>query len=89
MNTRMSASNQLAIYTPKKCTLIEKRKRYQLPANYASKVGYKCCKKLDMSQVQGLTVISNPIIKQWIGTSPTQEEIDEVYSLMENGIIFR
>lgn len=89
MNTSMSASNQLAIYTPMKCTLIEKRKRYQLPANYASKVGYKCCKKLDMSKVQGLTVISNPIIKQWIGTSPTQEEIDEVYSLMENGIIFR
>lgn len=89
MNTSMSASNQLAIYTPIKCTLIEKRKRYQLPANYASKVGYKCCKKLDMSKVQGLTVISNPIIKQWIGTSPTQEEIDEVYSYMENGIIFR
>ena len=89
MNTSMSASNQLAIYTPTKCTLIKKRKRYQLPANYASKVGYKCCKKLDMSKVQGLTVISHPIIKQWIGTSPTQEEIDEVYSLMENGIIFR
>ena len=89
MNTSMSASNQLAIYTPIKCTLIEKRKRYQLPANYASKVGYKCCKKLDMSKVQGLTVISNPIIKQWIGTSPTQEEINEVYALMEAGIIFR
>lgn len=89
MNTSMSASNQLSLYTPYRCAIIEKRKRYQLPANYASKVGYKCCKKLDMSKVQGLTVITNPIIKQWIGTSPTKEEIDEVYTLMENGIIFR
>lgn len=87
MNVSMQASNQLSVFTPEKCCLIAKRKRYQLPSNYGSKVGWKCGKKFGLYELVGYTVVENPIIKRWNGTSPTQAEIDEIYSLLSSGVI--
>lgn len=87
MNVSMQASNQLSVFTPEKCCLIAKRKRYQLPSNYGSKVGWKCCKKFGLYELVGYTVVENPIIKRWNGTSPTQAEIDEIYALLSSGVI--
>lgn len=87
MNVSMQASNQLSVFTPEKCCLIAKRKRYQLPSNYGSKVGWKCGKKYGLFELVGFTVVENPIIKRWNGTSPTQAEIDEIYALLSSGVV--
>lgn len=84
-----------AFYAPNKCAVYIERPRYNKPQLYAERVGYPLNKNYRLSALKGFTTVYNPVI-QFSGNTvttdntkvfPLQSEIDEIYSLLEKGVI--
>lgn len=84
-----------AFYAPNKCAIYIERPRYNKPQLYAERVGYPLNKNYRLSALKGFTTVYNPVI-QFSGNTvttdntkvfPLQSEIDEIYSLLEKGVI--
>lgn len=86
-----------AFFMPNKCAIYIKRPSYNRPKNYASRVGYPCNQGGKLESFSGLTMVYNPRIS-FAGNvfdhdgitatvKPIKEEIDEIYSILEKGVI--
>lgn len=83
-----------AYFMPNKCAIYIKRPSYNRPLNYAGRVGYPCNIGGILENFQGLTVVYNPQITfkgnknaDDITMKPMQSEVDEIYQLLEKGVI--
>lgn len=86
-----------AFYAPRKCALYIKRPAYNRPSNYKSRVGYPANKTLKLSSCSGFTTCYQPRIT-FTGNEydnegvhgvmkPLQSEVEEIYELLEKGVI--
>lgn len=94
-------SEQGSLYAPSKCAIILKRPVTTNKGSAFSKcIGYLWCKTSKLSELSGFTICENPRIhfngveyvdengnNTGIMILPLQEEIDEIYSLLEEGVI--
>ena len=86
-----------AYFMPNKCAIYIKRPSYNRPKNYASRVAYPCNQGGKLESFSGLTMVYNPRISfggnvyshEGITATikPLKEEIDEIYSILQEGVI--
>lgn len=87
-----------AFFVPNRCAVYMKRPTYNRPNIYPSRVGWPCNKSGTLgSDFTGFTVVYNPTINFQGNTvteegttytiKPLKEEIDEIYSYLEKGVI--
>lgn len=69
----------------KRCAICITRSIPKQPGLYGSRIGFCYNKKKQLAQLSGLTVIENPRIES-TGYA-TEQEVEEIYSLMRKGII--
>ena len=69
----------------KRCAICITRSIPKQPGLYGSRIGFCYNKKKQLAQLSGLTVIENPRIDS-TGYA-TEQEVEEIYSLMKKGII--
>ena len=83
-----TVGEQGAFYAPPKCALIYRRPTISKPENWARIVGQMCGKDYTLSNLsgKGFTKCYQPRIS-FSNTSPLQEEVDEIYDLLEKGVI--
>ena len=74
-------------YNPNKCALIMQSAIGNIPSNFGSTCGYMWCKSATLSDLTGLTICKNPRIGNFTDNTPTETEREEIYSLLETGII--
>ena len=83
-----------AFFLPNKCAYYIKRPSYNIPSDYASRVGYPSNQGGKLSSFRGLTVVYNPQISfkgnenaDGVTMKPLESEIQEIYQLLEKGVI--
>lgn len=83
-----------AFFLPNKCAYYIKRPSYNIPSDYASRVGYPSNQGGKLSSFRGLTVVYNPQISfkgnenaDGVTMKPLESEIKEIYELLEKGVI--
>lgn len=76
-----------AFYAPQRCAIYIRRPSYNRPKNYGARVGFPCNKQYTLEKLKGFTTCYNPYIEFTHATKPLQSEIDEIYSLLEKGVI--
>lgn len=94
MNVRGTVGETGALYSPPKCAIILRRPTIQASdgdnslATWKSRIGQLCGYGYKLSSLKGagLTICHTPIIN-FNKTVPLQSEIDEIYSLLEKGVI--
>lgn len=88
LNVKGTIGEQGAFYAPSKCKIIVRRPTLAKPTNYNSIVGKCCGKAYRLSDIKGsgYTEIYNPRLK-FTKTAPLQEEVKEIYDLLESGVI--
>ena len=74
-------------YNPNKCALIMQSAIGTVPTNFGSTCGYMWCKSAALSDLTGLTICKNPRIGNFNDNTPTETEREEIYSLLESGVI--
>ena len=78
-----------AFYAPNRCAIYVKSPKYNKPKkgsySYASQVGYPTNDIKSLSEGMGYAEIYNPRIT--FSKQPLKEEIDEIYSYLEKGVI--
>ena len=74
-------------YNPNKCALIMQSAIGTVPTNFGSTCGYMWCKSAALSELTGLTICKNPRIGNFDDNTPTEAEREEIYSLLESGVI--
>lgn len=95
INNNTSVNSALNKYGPTKCALIIQTPQYYKSydtsqgatiASYAHERGYKynCIRRFSIGD--GYAVFEDPHIDNW-QTSPTSAELEEIYSLMKEGIV--
>lgn len=67
--------------------LLIKRPTYQRPTNFNERLGVPCYKSLKLAELNGYTEIANPSITFSEEYKPMQSEIDEIYTLLQSGVI--
>ena len=88
LSTYGTAGQTGALYTFPKCVIYIQRPSYNRPKNYGKHVGYPCNKQYTLSNISGFTQCSNPQIDfTYEDTKPLQSEVDEIYSMLERGVI--
>lgn len=76
------------LYTPSKCAIVWRYPTISKPDNFSTINGMMCNRAYRLSQLRnkGLTIVQNPRLTFTI-TSPTQEEIEDIYAQLEKGVI--
>lgn len=69
-----------------RCALIVTKAISKRPSNYAKIKGNLICDTYKLSSLKGLTICENPRITFTSG-NPTENEISEIYNLLEKGVI--
>ncbi len=83
-----------SFFQPNKCAIYIKRPSYNRPKNYDKNVGYPSNTGGVLSSYSGFTTVYNPRITfsgnvnaDGATIKPLQSEIEEIYSLLEKGVI--
>lgn len=85
-----------AFFAPNKCAIYIRRPVYNRPQLYKSRVGYPCNKSYSIGHddITGYLQVYNPVINfkgnannEGNTMRPTQEEIEEIYSMLREGVI--
>lgn len=88
LNTYGTAGQTGALYTFPKCVIYIQRPSYNRPKNYGKHIGYPCNKQYVLKDIRGFSQCSNPQIDfTYEDTKPLQSEVDEIYSMLERGVI--
>lgn len=88
LKTYGSMGEMGSLYAYPKCVIYIQRPSYNRPDNYGKHVGYPCNKKYKLSSLNGFTTCVNPQIDfTYEDIKPLQSEVEEIYSLLEGGII--
>ena len=74
-------------FNPNKCALIMQSAIGTVPNNFGKVIGNLYCKSETLGGLKGLTVCSNVRIDEFVDLIPTRQEVDEIYSLLETGVI--
>ena len=74
-------------FNPNKCALIMQSAIGTVPSNFGKTIGHLYCKSEVLGSLKGYTVCSNVRIDDFIDLIPTRQEVDEIYSLLESGVI--
>lgn len=74
-------------YNPNRCALIMQSAIGTVPSNFGRINGYVWCQSSTLSELSGLTTCQNPRIGRFDSGLPTVDELQEIYSLLESGII--
>lgn len=69
-----------------RCALIVTKAISKRPSNYAKIKGNLICDTYKLSSLKGLTICENPRITFTTG-KPTENEVSEIYNLLEKGVI--
>lgn len=81
-----SSSGVMGKWGALKCSLIVTKPISKRPKNYAQIKGNLICDTYKLSSLNGFTACENPRITFTQG-KPTEKEIEEIYSLLEKGVI--
>lgn len=81
-----SSSGVMGKWGALKCSLIVTKPISKRPSNYSKIKGNLICDTYKLSSLTGLTVCETPRINFTQG-KPTEKEIEEIYSLLEQGVI--
>ena len=81
-----SSSGVMGKWGALKCSLIITKPISKRPKNYAHIKGNLICDTYKLSSLKGFTVCENPRITFTQG-KPTEKEIEEIYALLEKGVI--
>ena len=81
-----SSSGVMGKWGALKCSLIVTKPISKRPKNYAHIKGNLICDTYKLSSLKGFTACENPRITFTQG-KPTEKEIEEIYSLLEKGVI--
>lgn len=81
-----SSSGVMGKWGALKCSLIVTKPISKRPKNYAHIKGNLICDTYKLSSLKGFTVCESPRITFTQG-KPTEKEIEEIYSLLEKGVI--
>lgn len=88
LNTYGTVGQTGALYTFPKCVIYIQRPSYNRPKNYGKHIGYPCNKQYVLKDIRGFTQCANPQINfTYEDTKPLQSEVDEIYSMLERGVI--
>ena len=74
-------------FNPNKCALIMQSAIGTVPSNFGKTIGHLYCKSETLGGLKGFTVCSNVRIDEFVDLIPTRQEVDEIYSLLETGVI--
>ena len=74
-------------FNPNKCALIMQSAIGTVPSNFGKVIGNLYCKSETLGGLKGYTVCSNVRIDDFVDLIPTRQEVDEIYSLLETGVI--
>ena len=74
-------------YNPNKCALIMQTAIGTVPSNFGSTCGHMWGKSAKLSELSGLTICKNPRIGNFDDNAPTDSEREEIYSLLQSGVI--
>lgn len=74
-------------FNPNKCALIMQSAIGTVPNNFGKTIGHLYCKSEVLGSLKGYTVCSNVRIDEFVDLIPTRQEVDEIYSLLETGVI--
>ena len=74
-------------FNPNKCALIMQSAIGTVPNNFGKTIGHLYCKSETLGGLKGFTVCSNVRIDEFVDLIPTRQEVDEIYSLLETGVI--
>ena len=74
-------------FNPNKCALIMQSAIGTVPSNFGKTIGHLYCKSETLGALKGYTVCSNVRIDDFVDLIPTRQEVDEIYSLLETGVI--
>lgn len=93
-NCNTTITSDLVCHLPKRCFFIQQIPRYYKVFNdsggnindFAHSVGYKLNSARTITQSMGYIQVENPHYDTW-KTTPTKEEIDDIYRQMSEGIL--
>lgn len=74
-------------FNPNRCALIMQSAIGTVPNNFGKVIGNLYCKSEVLGGLKGYTVCSNVRIDEFVDLIPTRQEVDEIYSLLETGVI--
>ena len=74
-------------FNPNRCALIMQSAIGTVPSNFGKVIGHLYCKSEVLGSLKGYTVCSNVRIDEFVDLIPTRQEVDEIYSLLETGVI--
>ena len=74
-------------FNPNRCALIMQSAIGTVPSNFGRVIGNLYCKSEVLGGLKGYTVCSNVRIDEFVELIPTRQEVDEIYSLLETGVI--
>ena len=74
-------------FNPNRCALIMQSAIGTVPSNFGKVIGNLYCKSEVLGSLKGFTVCSNVRIDEFVDLIPTRQEVDEIYSLLESGVI--
>lgn len=77
------SSTNLSMYDPGKCHVIIQRSRYKNPESYGNKTGYRLEKYCKLAEINGFTVVDNPVLD---GITATKSEKEQLKLLLQGGI---
>lgn len=96
LNVKGNVGEQGAFYAPPQCAIILRRPTISKPSQdiWKSKVGQICGKSYTLANLKGFTTVYNPQINfkgnknsDDVVMKPLESEIQEIYSLLEKGVI--
>lgn len=87
MTIRSNMGENEAFYAPHRCCLYIKRPIHSKPSHYGRSCGYVSDKYLKLSNLNGYTKCFNPHIKFKASDDILEEEIEEIYNYLEEGVI--
>lgn len=87
INNLGAQTTNTTYYNPNRCALIIQSAIGFVPDNYGKTVGYIWSKSAKLSELSGLTICKNPRIGNFDDNAPTDSEREEIYSLLQSGVI--
>lgn len=87
INNLGAQTTNTTYYNPDRCAVIMQSAIGFIPDNYGKTVGYVWGKSTKLSDLTGLTICKNPRIWNFNDNTPTDSEKEEIYSLLQSGVI--
>lgn len=87
INNLGAQTTNTTYYNPNRCALIMQSAIGFVPDNYGKTVGYMWGKSVQLSELSGLTICKNPRIGNFEDNVPSDSEREEIYSLLQSGVI--